>query len=76
MAAMGKGWPFRKTKNDHETGWSRGNKNKPWGTPLCPNDFTRQLFDENRPVARPCHAAVEFLAGAGQTGQAAGHAYV
>ena len=49
---MGKGWPFRKTKNDHEAGSSRFGK-KPLDRRYVPIEFARRLWEGDRPVPWP-----------------------
>jgi hypothetical protein len=46
---MGKGWPYRKTKNVHEAGGSRSGK-KPQVGRYIRIDSVRRLWEENRPV--------------------------
>jgi hypothetical protein len=41
MNAMGKGWPFYKTKHDHEFGSSRGGKRNVCERHYAPVDYVR-----------------------------------
>lgn len=48
---MGKGWPFHKTKNNHEASSSRASKRKKArDRRYIPVDYARQLFDEGYTV--------------------------
>jgi hypothetical protein len=46
---MGKGWTYRKTKNDHEASGSQSDK-KPQVGRYIRIEFARLLWEENRPV--------------------------
>jgi hypothetical protein len=49
---MGKGWPHRKTKNDHEASGSRSGK-KPRVEQYIHIEFMRRLWEENQQVPWP-----------------------